>query len=263
MSGLQDLSDADLQALYQKQQAAPSGLQAMSDDDLKALYEHQNRSIGEKALDVASDAGQRMWTGLKETAKSFPVIGALVPQSEDMTKYEKDHPTVTAINRVGGNAAASIPLTLAGASAGLPLGVSSAVAGGGVNAADTAARGGSPKDVAISGGIGAAAGALPFGQVGKATADAVAGPLSRGVFWGAGTVGGHMAGIPWHTAAEVGGLPALLMGETELKPAISSVLQNNLSPLAKVLASKAAQSQVSPGSTVGELVKALTKNNIR
>ena len=142
--------------------------QEITDPDIIKQLEAP-QSLGERAANVASDAGNRMWTGMKETAKSIPLLGRLVPQSPDMTQYEQEHPAVTAINRAGGAAAATAPIMAAGPIAG-------AVGLGSLNAADTAAGGGSTGDILREGGKGLALGAVA--PMAGWAAGKVAGPIA-------------------------------------------------------------------------------------
>lgn len=198
MTGLSDLSDDDLKALYAQQQqpAQPMPLSSISDDELKALYAQRQSqathadtfwgNVGrgywptaEQTKALALDAAQRMKTGIKETVASIPVIGASVPRDAAMEKYEAENPGITAINRIGGGAAVALPLAaaapgLVGAEASMPWAAraaAGAASNAGISAADTKLRGGSEQDATNN--------AIVSGLIGGAFP--AAGALGRGV----------------------------------------------------------------------------------
>jgi hypothetical protein len=70
----------------------------------------------------------------KEVAKGVPIAGGFVPQSEDMTRYEQEHPTTATLANVGGAVLSTLPAFAAAPAMGLgflpTLGIQSTVAGG-------------------------------------------------------------------------------------------------------------------------------------
>ena len=144
MSGLQDLSDDDLKALYAQQQAGgnatqPSGIQALSDDDLKALYAKQqptqsddtfgepapwagleNRTPEAESLKMAADykgPSHAMKPGtdysLQSMASGAPVLGALVPQTPELKAWEEAHPGKTLAMHAAGGVMGTLPAVMA------------------------------------------------------------------------------------------------------------------------------------------------------
>lgn len=203
----------------------------------------------EQASNLASDAAQRMKTGIKETAASVPVLGRLVPRDPAMEKYEQDNPGVTAINKIGGGVAATIPFAAASPAAvfegpaALRLGAGMAT-NAGVNAADTAAGGGSWDDVKRAANVGAMTGAIPYvgakivnPGMGAQTAARVGDIASRGLFGTMGYGASHAMGLP----GEPGALMGLLIGENTLSPAVRAYLTGNTA-IARALMSPTAKS---------------------
>jgi hypothetical protein len=129
-----------------------------------------------------------------EFLKGAPVLGASVPQTDSMTKFEAEHPTQSAVARGLGGVVGTAPLLVAapeafGAEASFPWYARSglgATTNAAISAADTKARGGSELDAAKNAGLAAGIGGFSplAGAAGRGISDAAststyAGPIIK------------------------------------------------------------------------------------
>ena len=157
MTGIQDLSDEDLQALYAKSAPAaapapaPAPLGSLSDDDLVKHWQASKQSQPPQDPHPWLTSFAKGVTGLikspapREFAKGVPVMGGLIPQTPEMTQYEQEHPWKSGALNMAGGMAAMAPLAMAapevfGARMGLRGLLQGSAAMGGIGAADEATR---------------------------------------------------------------------------------------------------------------------------